>query len=105
MGNTAFTCMNFCSTQSLGCNIFIQNLFDNIGTCNKHIAGMIYHKDKISEGRRVDSSTGGRTHYYRDLGNNSGGMDDIMEDTGVTAETCNTFLDPCATRVYQGNYG
>ena len=30
-------------------------------------------------------------------------MDNVLKDCGIAAQTGNPFLDPCTTRVYQGN--
>src|ERR1035437_1063006 len=104
MSNTAFTGVDFCTSKSLEGYIFIKNLLDNIRSGDKHITGVIYHKDKISQGRRVDGPTCGRPHYYGDLGNYSGRMYNVLKDCGITAETGNSFLYSLTTGVYQGNY-
>ena len=82
MGHTAFSRMCLRSTKFLESNVLIQNLLNNIWPGNKHIAGVVYHKNKIGNGRRI----------YRP----SGAGPIITEICGITPDDCTMFLNIAA---------
>ena len=89
MRHTRHSCMSFSSAQFFSSNIFVcYRLFevkfksmvvmttefvylDHIRTSDEQIWRVPDHKSEISEGRRVDSTSGTRSHNQRYLRNNS----------------------------------
>ena len=93
--------MYWSPSQFFGRDGLIQHLFNDIGTCNKHITGCGSHKDKVGECRGINGAACCRTHDHRYLGNDPGGQYIAAENTGISGQTGHSFLYARSSRIDQ----
>ena len=95
--------MCLCATQIFGANFFMSYCLNDIGTRYKHVRSFLYHENKISKGRRINSTTSARSHNNRDLRDNPRCPCITEENVGISRERNHTFLNSSPTRIIDAN--
>ena len=95
--------MHLGSTKLLLGDLLVSHSLDDIWPCDEHIARILDHEHKVSQGRRVDSSPSTRSHNEGDLGYDARGVDVALEYLCIASQRFNTFLDSRTTRVIEAN--
>ena len=72
---------------------------DDVGAGDEHLAGLVDHDDEVGQCGGVDVPAGRGAHDQRDLRDDAGGLDVVVEDAAVEAEGDDTFLDAGAGAV------
>ena len=72
---------------------------DHVGTGDEHLAGLVDHHDEVGQRGGVDVPAGGGAHDQRDLRDDAGGQDVVVEDLAVQAKRDDTLLDARAGAV------
>ncbi len=86
-------------------NIFAGHGFNNVGSGNEHVGGLIHHHNKVSDRRGIHGASGARTHDQGNLGDHPRGHYVSRENFTVKSKCHNAFLDACTTRVIQTDHG
>src|SRR5207237_10536062 len=77
--------------------------FDNVGTGDENVAGLVDHESEVCHCGRVDGSPCAGTHYRRDLWNHAGSENVSKEYFRISSEADNSLLCPGASRVVQSD--
>ena len=72
---------------------------DDVGAGDEHLAGLVDHHDEVGQRGGVDVAAGGGAHDQRDLRDDAGGQDVVVEDLAVEAQRDDTLLDAGAGAV------
>jgi hypothetical protein len=72
---------------------------DDVRAGDEHLAGLVDHDDEVGQRGGVDVPTGRGAHDERDLRDDAGGLDVVVEDLAVQAERDHTLLDAGARAV------
>ena len=72
---------------------------DDVRPGDEHLAGLVDHDDEVGQRGGVDMAARGRAHDQRDLRDDAGGPDVVVEDVAVQAERDDTLLDARARAV------
>ena len=87
------------TTQMLSINILTGDGLHHLRTCQKHIAGSFGHHDEVGQCRRINGTTGARTHDRTDLRDDTGSQYVAFEDLTISGQGGNALLNTCAARV------
>ena len=55
--------MDLGTAELVGCDLLVEDLLDDIGACDEHIARSLGHEDEVRHCRGVDGAAGGWAHY------------------------------------------
>ncbi len=86
-------------------HVFVGHSLDDIGTGDKHVAGVLHHEHKVGEGRRVHRTTRARTHDGRYLRNHSARQRVAQKNIGIASERKHAFLNARAAGIIQPDHG
>jgi len=103
MRNARFYGMRTGSAKFFGCYRFVGHGFHYIRTGDKHITGVFNHQRKIGHCRRINGTTGTRSHNCRKLRYNTRRLNISEKYIGITAQRSNAFLNSRSSRVVQTN--
>ena len=103
MGYTGLCHVHAYSTEFFFCHFFLCHASHHIRSCNKHIAGVFHHQNKIGQCRRINGTTGTRSHDRANLWNHSGCHRIAQEYLGISGQRTYSFLNSCASRVIQSD--
>ena len=93
------------STEFFFCHFFLCHASHHIRSCNKHITGVFHHQNKIGQCRRINRTTGTRSHDRANLWNHSGCHRIAQEYLGISGQRTYSFLNSCTSRVIQSDDG
>ena len=79
--------------------------FDDLGTGDEHVGGLIHHEDEVGEGGGVDRAAGAGAHDGGDLGHHAGGPGIAVEDAAVAGQRVHSLLDAGAAGVVEADDG
>ncbi len=72
---------------------------DDVRPGDEHLAGLVDHDDEVGERGGVDVAARRGAHDQRDLRDDAGGLDVVVEDVAVQAQRDDTLLDARACAV------
>ena len=72
---------------------------DDVGAGDEHLAGLVDHDDEVGQRGGVDVAARRGAHDQRDLRDDAGGLDVVVEDLAVQAERDDALLDARAGAV------
>ena len=72
---------------------------DDVRPGDEHLAGLVDHDDEVGERGGVDVAARCGAHDQRDLRDDAGGLDVVVEDVAVQAQRDDTLLDAGARAV------
>ena len=87
------------TAQLLHRHVLAGDRLDDVRTGDEHLTGLVDHHDEVGQRRGVDVPTGGSAHDQRDLRDDAGGQDVVVEDLAVQAQRDDTLLDAGARAV------
>ena len=91
--------MDFRSAQFFHRHFLVDDGLYHIRAGNKHLGNIFYHKNEVTNGRRIAGSAGAGAENNRNLRNHPGCLCMPQEHTAVPAERRNSFLDSGAAAV------
>ena len=94
MCHTAFRSMYRSASKLFHRTFFIDHRLHHLRSRDKHLADPIYHKNIITDRRRVTGASGAWTHDHRDLRNHTRCFGIAQKDVGITAQRVDPLLDP-----------
>ena len=103
MGYTGLCHVHAYSAKLFFSDFFLCHASHHIRSCNKHIAGVFHHQNKIGQCRRINSTTGTRSHDRANLWNHSGCHRIAQEYLGISGQRTYSFLNSRASRVIQSD--
>ena len=86
-------------------DVFVGDGFDDVGSGDEHVAGLVDHEDEVGEGGGVDGSAGAGAHDGGDLRDDAAGERVAQEDIGVAAEREDAFLNARAAGIVEADDG
>ncbi len=86
-------------------DVLMRHGLDDVGAGDEHVAGLVDHKDEVSERRRIDRAARARTHDGGDLRDHAARKRIAQEDIGVARERQHAFLDARAAGIVQADDG
>src|SRR5437867_12481354 len=69
----------------------------HIGAGDEHVTGLLHHKNKVSNGRRVDRAASAWAHNSRNLWYNAGGERIAQKNIRICSEADHAYLDTSST--------
>ena len=103
MSHAGFGHVHAYSTQIFLAHLLLCHTFHDIRAGNKHIAGIFYHENKVSQCRWINSSPGTRSHNRTYLRNHSRRHRVAQEYFGISCQRTDTFLNTRTSRIIQSD--
>ena len=97
--------VNFGSAEGVLAHIFASHGLYHLGACEEHIGYALGHNGEVGEGGGVHRAAGARAENAGNLRNHAGGHDVTLENFGITGKGVDAFLNTCAARVVESDYG
>ena len=105
MRYTAAGVVSHCTAESFSRYFFCRNGFDNSRARDEHLAGVLYHVDKVRDSRAVYSTASAGPHDNGNLRDNAGSSRVAEEDTAVTGQSIYSFLNARTTGIVNTDTG
>ena len=105
MAHAALGGVHFRTAQGVLAHVFAGNGLHHLGSGKEHVADALCHDGEVGEGGGVHGAAGAGAEDAADLGNHAGGHDVALEDFGIAGQCVDAFLDACAARVVEADYG
>ena len=80
-------------------HFFVRHRFDHVRPGNEHVGSVAGHENKISNGRRVDRTSGAGPHDGADLGNHAASQRIAQENFGVAGQGFHALLNSRSARI------
>ena len=93
MSDPALAVVYHGAAQLLKSHILVSDRLHHIGAGDKHIACLLHHENKVSDGWRVDCAARAGTHDRRNLWDDPGGQCIAKKNVCVCPEADHAFLD------------
>ena len=104
MGHAAALVVDLGATQVFHAHLFARHGLYDLGAGDKHVAGLVDHKDKVGDGRAVDRAAGAGPHDDRYLGDDARGQGVAGENLAIGPQRVHAFLDARAARVIDADH-
>ena len=85
--------MGLSPAQFLGRDDLVGDGLDHVRAGHEHVGAVAHHEDEVGHRGGIDRPARARPHDDRDLRDDAGGEDVLLEDIRVTGERRDTFLD------------
>ncbi len=105
MGYAAFLRVYLCAAQLLHRHLLIDDRLHHVRARDKHLGDIFYHKNKITDGRRIAGAAGAWPENDRDLRDHAGCFRMPQEHAAVAAERRNPLFNTGAAAVVDTDQG
>ena len=92
-------------TEFFHTDVFPGDCFDDVGTGDKHLTGLVDHDYEVREGRRIHCTAGCGATHNRNLRNNTRGAGIALENLTVFPQRSYTLLDSGSAGIQDANHG
>src|SRR5580704_757200 len=86
-------------------DFFVSDRLDHVRAGNEHVRSIAGHKNKISDGRRINRAARTRPHDRADLGNHSACQRVAEKNVGIARKRFHALLNSRSSGIIQADYG